>query len=61
LYCEIDRELRRGPASGSAFPGRAWELERTVRIPELQLLHGYSVGPIAQYATIEIGDNGAGQ
>ncbi len=28
MYCEIDLELRRGGASGSAFPERAWELEK---------------------------------
>ena len=61
MYSEIGWELRRGPASGSAFPGRAWELERTVRIPQLQLVDGYSVGALAQYVRIPIRDNGAGQ
>ncbi len=61
MYCEIDRELRRGRAKASAFPGRAWELQRTVRIPQLQLLHGYSLGAIAQCVIIPIGDNGVAQ
>ncbi|MEG4807835.1 hypothetical protein QUA82_09020 [Microcoleus sp. F8-D3] len=44
-----------------AFSGRAWELEKTVRIPQLQLLHGDSVRAIAQCVIIPAGDNGAGQ
>ncbi|NQE34790.1 hypothetical protein E5S67_02519 [Microcoleus sp. IPMA8] len=34
---------------------------KTVRIPQLYLLHGYSVGAIAQCVIIPIGDNGASQ
>ncbi len=28
MYCELDRELRRGRAKASAFPGSSWELEK---------------------------------
>jgi len=51
----------RGRSFVSAFPHSAWELERTVRIPQLQLLHRSSVGAIAQCVIMPIGDNGAGQ
>ncbi|MEG4914253.1 hypothetical protein [Microcoleus sp. B13-B6] len=44
-----------------ALPGRAWELERTVRILKLQLLYGDSLGAIAQCVIIPIRDNGVAQ
>ena len=61
MYCEIGGELIRGRALEYAFSGIAGELERTIRILKLQLLHGSSVGAIAQCVIMPIRDNGVAQ